>query len=76
MPILSKSGYRYVVTFIIMKSRCAKIDPLRRKSKFIEVFNQYCRVVKVGCGIDVKALRSDNGGEYRKEAMNNSANIN
>ena len=34
----SKSGYRYVVTFMMMKSRYAMVYPLRKKSEVTEAF--------------------------------------
>ena len=66
----SKSGYRYVVTFMMMKSRYAMLYPLRKKSDVTEAFKKYCHDIKLESRIDVKVIRSDNGGEYRNEEMN------
>ena len=59
----SKSGYRYVVTFMMMKSRYAMIYPLRKKSEVTEAFKRYYHDIKLECGVNVKLLRSDNGGD-------------
>lgn len=37
----SKSGYRYVVSFTMMKSRYATIYPLRKKSNVTEALKKY-----------------------------------
>lgn len=65
----SPSGYRYVVSFIAMRSRFATIYPLRRKSEVPEAFIKYYHDIMIKCGIDVKVLRSDNGGEYRNAKL-------
>ena len=67
----SKSGYRYIVTFITMRSRYITIYPLCKKSGVLDAFMKYCHEIKLQCGIDVKVLRSDNGGEYRNAKMDN-----
>ena len=65
----SKSGYCYIVTFIMMKSRYVMVYPLRKKSDFTKAFQKYWHDAKIECDVDVKVLRSDNGGEYRNEEM-------
>lgn len=59
ITLASKSGYRYVVTFMMMKSRFAMINPLRKKSDVLEAFKKYLQDTKIECGIKVKILRSD-----------------
>ena len=65
----SKSGYCYIVTFIMMKSRYVMVYPLRKKSDVTKAFQKYWHDAKIECDVDVKVLRSDNGGEYRNEEM-------
>ena len=65
----SKSGYCYIVTFIMMKSRYVMVYPLRKKSDVTKAFQRYWHDAKIECDVDVKVLRSDNGGEYRNEEM-------
>uniref|UniRef100_H3GTF6 CCHC-type domain-containing protein n=1 Tax=Phytophthora ramorum TaxID=164328 RepID=H3GTF6_PHYRM len=61
----SKSGYKYIVTFIMMKSRYVTIYPLRMKSEVHDAFAKFLKEIKVTAGLTVKILRSDKGGEYR-----------
>ncbi|KAL4099935.1 hypothetical protein PRIC1_007732 [Phytophthora ramorum] len=65
----SKSGYKYIVTFIMMKSRYVTIYPLRMKSEVHDAFAKFLKEIKVTAGLTVKILRSDNGGEYRNAIM-------
>ena len=65
----SKSGFKYIVTFIMMKSRYVTIYPLRNKSDVLTAFTRYYQDVKTLAGTVIKILRSDNGGEYRNDAM-------
>ena len=65
----SKSGYCYIVTFIMMKSRYVMVYPLRKKSDVTKAFQKYWHDAKIECDVDVKVLRSDNSGEYRNEEM-------
>ena len=67
----SKSGFSYVVTFILMKSRYVTVYPLRKKSDVVSAFKRFYQEIKTASGTSVKVLRSDNGGEYRNAAMNN-----
>ena len=59
----SKSGYRYVVAFMLMKNRYAMIFPMRKKSEDAQDLKKYYHDIKLECGVDIKVLRSDNGGE-------------
>ena len=65
----SKSGYRYVLTFMMLKGRYAMVYPLRKKSEVTEAFKQYAHNIKLESEVDTKVLRSDNGGEYRNHEM-------
>uniref|UniRef100_A0AAV1V3K5 Integrase catalytic domain-containing protein n=1 Tax=Peronospora matthiolae TaxID=2874970 RepID=A0AAV1V3K5_9STRA len=65
----SRSTYRYVATFMMMNSRFAMVFPLRKKSEVTKALKRCCHDIKIECGLDVKVLRSDNGGEYRNDEM-------
>ncbi|KAG6623354.1 Retrovirus-related Pol polyprotein from transposon TNT 1-94 [Phytophthora cinnamomi] len=65
----SKSGYKYIMSFILMKSRFVTIYPLRKKSEVCEAFKKFLKEAETSAGIKVKVLRSDNGGEYCNAAM-------
>lgn len=65
----SNSGYRYVVSFIMMKCRYITIYPMRKKDEVLVKFMKFCNDIKTLANICVKTIRSDNGGEYRSTAM-------
>ena len=65
----SKSGFRFIVTFIMMKSRYVMVYPLRKKSDVLSAFTRYVQDIKMSSGTTIKVLRSDNGGEYRNAGM-------
>ena len=67
----SKSGFKYIVSFIMMKSRFVTVYPLRKKSEVASAFKRFYQEVKTASGTTVKVLRSDNGGEYRNSEMQN-----
>ena len=66
----SKSGFKYIVTFIMMKSRYVTIYPLRKKSEVLNALSRYVQDTKMFSGTVIKVLRSDNGGEYQNAGMN------
>ena len=53
---------------MMMKSRYVTIHPLRKKSDDTKAFQKYWHNANRG-GVDVKLLRSDNGGKYRNEEI-------
>ena len=48
----SRSDYRYVAKFMMMKSRYAMVFPLRKKSDATKAFQKYCHDIKIECGLD------------------------
>ncbi|KAE9016351.1 Retrovirus-related Pol polyprotein from transposon TNT 1-94 [Phytophthora fragariae] len=66
---VSKSGYKYIVTFILMKSRYLTIYPLRNKSAVCGAFRKFLKEIRTNAGLNIKVLRSDNGGEYWSRSM-------
>uniref|UniRef100_A0AAV1UTQ2 Polyprotein n=1 Tax=Peronospora matthiolae TaxID=2874970 RepID=A0AAV1UTQ2_9STRA len=67
----SKSGFKYIVSFIMMKSRYVTVYPLRKKSEVASAFKRFYQDIKTASGTKIKVLRSDNGGEYRNATMKN-----
>ena len=65
----SRSGFKYIVSFIMMKSRYVTVFPMRKKSEVTSAFTRFYQEIKTLTGKKIKVLRSDNGGEYRNAAM-------
>lgn len=61
---LARSGEKYVLTFIDDYSRYGISYFLKRKDETFEKFQEYHKYVETQLGKQVKALRSDGGGEY------------
>ena len=49
----SKSGFSYIVTFILMKSRYVTVYPLRKKSDVAGAFKRIYQEIKISSGITV-----------------------
>ena len=66
MSFVSLRGYEYYVTFIDDHSRKTWIYFLKsKKSKeFLQRFQEFKALVENQTGRKIRALRSDNGGEY------------
>ena len=69
MQTESIGGSRYFVTFIDDYSRFCKVYFMRQKSQVLEKFQEFEAHVKSLTGNKVRALRSDNGGEYVSEEL-------
>ena len=46
----SKSGFKYIVSFIKMKSRFVTVYPLRKKSEVASAFNRFYQEIKTASG--------------------------
>lgn len=64
MPIASYTGAKYFVTFIDDYSRYVSVYCLKSKSEVIDMWRKYKSLVERQTGLEIKILRSDNGGEY------------
>ena len=64
MSTNSIGGARYFVTFIDDKSRKTFVYFLRTKDQVFTKFKEFRAMVQIQTGKRIKALRSDNGGEY------------
>ena len=60
----SLSGNRYFLLFIDDYTRMCWVYFIRLKSEVFDVFTQFKALVENQCNLSIKALRSDNGGEY------------
>ena len=66
---LSNRQNRYFLTFIDDYSRKTWVYFLKRKSEVFEYFKEFKAFVEKQSGYRIKALRSDQGGEYTSDAF-------
>ena len=64
MTCISRSGFRYILTFVDRKSRFLKIYLLRRKSEVQEKTRGFISWVQTQKEKNPKKISSDYGGEY------------
>jgi hypothetical protein len=64
LPTPSHHSHQYFVTFIDDSSHYASISPLRHKSEVGKLLKAFISWAELETGQKVKALRSDGGGEY------------
>lgn len=64
-PILPVSKWIYcnILSLIMLRSRLATVNSLRKKQRHDEGVHTCCYYIKLECGIDVNIPRNDNGGE-------------
>ena len=60
----SRTGNRYAITFTDDASRHTTVYFLKHKSEALQAFQAYKRAIETKTGRKIKALRTDNGGEY------------
>ncbi|XP_039155561.1 uncharacterized protein LOC120286999 [Eucalyptus grandis] len=65
LPVKSKEGKEYFVTFIDNFSRKVWVYFMRHKSEVFEKFKELKAQVETSTEKKIKCLRSDNGGEYK-----------
>ena len=70
-PHMYMSQYKYALTFIDDFSRYCWVYFLKHKSEFFDLFKVYRALVENQSGRKLKALISDNGGEYVKSKFIN-----
>ena len=64
LQVESIGGSRYFVTFIDDYSRCVSIHFIKYKTEVFEKFKHFEAMVTKECGLPIRKLRTDNGGEY------------
>ena len=67
----SAGGADYFVTFIDDYSRMRALFPLARKSDLLDALREFEAMVTTQTGRKIKAIRSDNGGEYMNHRVQN-----
>ena len=65
------SQAKYALTFIDYFSRYCWVHFMKHKSEVFGLFKVFKALVENQCGRKLKALRSDNGGEYVKNVFIN-----
>lgn len=68
-PVSSISGIKYYVIFLDQFSHFVWIYPLRQKSEVFSKFLHFSNFVKTQFQKQIKAFKSDNGGEFNNRAM-------
>ena len=68
--VLSKSGFRYFVTFIDDYSRVTWLYLMRNRSELLSIFSAFCAEIKTQFNVSVRILRSDNAKEYFSKPFN------
>ncbi|KAL2239399.1 UNVERIFIED_CONTAM: Retrovirus-related Pol polyprotein from transposon TNT 1-94 [Sesamum indicum] len=69
--VSSLGGSTYYMTFVDDSTRKVWVYFLKRKSDAFDTFRRWRALVENETGLQVKCLRSDNGGEYSSEGIKN-----
>lgn len=64
LPVQTRNGYKYWITFIDDFSRHWAVLPLKKKSDAFAAFKQFKAYAENQLGVRIKATRDDKGGEY------------
>src|SRR5437868_3994261 len=64
LPVRTHSGYRYWATFIDDATRFWVVYLMKQKSDLFSAFQQYQAYSERHLGVQLKTIRSDQGGEY------------
>lgn len=67
----TKSGMKYIISFIDDHSRFTKLYLLKSKDQAFEAFKQYKALMENKLGVKIQKLKSDRGGEYSSTAFIN-----
>ncbi len=65
----SNSGFKYIVTFILKKTRYTTVYPIRTNAEVKAKFEEFVKMISIKSDFVVKRLRSDNGGELNNKKM-------
>lgn len=74
MNVTSHSGAEYFLTFIDDKTRYVWVYFLRHKDEVFEKFREWKSMVEKATGKKLKAIRTDNGGEFTSRQFENYLN--
>ncbi|KAM2798566.1 hypothetical protein COP1_003513 [Malus domestica] len=64
LPIATRHGIRWFVTFVDDCTRVTWLYTMKQKSDVGQIFQQFYRMIGNQFSLPIKVLRSDNGGEY------------
>ena len=64
-PVLSIKGYQYYIIFFYAYSQYTWLYPLKLKSDALSIFKVFHKLVKVQFQTKLKALQTNNGGDYK-----------
>ena len=70
-PVVSLRGAIYFVSFIDDFSRRCWVYPIRRKTDVLAVFKTFKARIELESEKKIKCLRTDNGGEYTSDELDN-----
>ncbi|KAL2243395.1 UNVERIFIED_CONTAM: Retrovirus-related Pol polyprotein from transposon TNT 1-94 [Sesamum indicum] len=70
-PVSSLGGSTYYMTFVDDSTKKVWVYFLKSKSDAFDTFRRWRALVENETGLQVKCLRSDNGGEYSSEGIKN-----
>ena len=65
----ARGGYKYFITFTDDFSRYSYVYLMRHKSESFKMFKSFQNEVQNQLGKTIKALRSDRGGEYLNQDL-------
>lgn len=71
LPVTSREGYRYFISFIDDYSKFGYAYPMKSKNEAFTHFKHFKTRVEKLCDTTVTELRSDNGGEYLDQSFQN-----
>jgi len=69
LPVQSRRGHCYWMTFIDDESRYSVAIPLKKKSEAFDAFKRYKEHAETQLGLKMRTFRDDKGGEYMSKAM-------
>lgn len=64
LPVVSREGFKYIMTFIDEQSHYATLYFMKSKQTAFENLERYVAMAEKETGEKVRCIRSDNGGEY------------
>ncbi|KIM21895.1 hypothetical protein M408DRAFT_32434, partial [Serendipita vermifera MAFF 305830] len=70
LPVVTRQGFQYWITFIDDASRLAAVYFLKTKGEAFESFQKYKVWAENQLDVKIKALRDDKGGEYMSAEFN------
>ncbi|KAK3003550.1 hypothetical protein RJ639_019485 [Escallonia herrerae] len=73
-PVLSKTGFKYFVTFVDDFSRMTWIYFMKNRLEVFTHFSAFCTEIKTHFDVHVHILRSDNAKEYMSGSFQNYIN--